>query len=175
MISPECKGDIKWILSWLPKIITSIAILIGSFVAKSGVDKWQISNTSFNANANTNLNNNQQLVTLQNIQQVLKKISPPFAVISPEGRIMFQSGLEDYRLKINTTAFENGIKYIIEFAKDPGTVIFFSQNAAVPKKFKSGKVFSGLEYWKNLGNVLLSFLLNQWQNHLYSYPHLSTL
>jgi hypothetical protein len=81
---------------------------------------------------------------------VLNKVSPPFAVVSSEGRIIYQDRISDYQLRITKTHFTReelgrdetdeekrfpGIncKYIIHLKK-PAKVLIFSQDGAAPKK-----------------------------------------
>lgn len=74
---------------------------------------------------------------------ILKKVSPPFAVVSAEGKILYEEErLRQYQVEVAITHIPNyannnplfGWRYRIKFKKTPHVVLFLSQTGSVPEK-----------------------------------------
>lgn len=101
-------------------------------------------------NNSTKIENKFETVEKKVIQ--IEEMLPPFAVVSPEGKITAQHRLDEYNPTIRLEKFENGEKYVISFSKAPNTIVFFSQNGSDVEKLKQlGKVVEVVFYDKNIG------------------------
>jgi hypothetical protein len=69
---------------------------------------------------------------------VLKKVAPPFALISKEGEILFQDKrFRRYDLHVQlekTPDYSEGWQYRIHLGRKPPAIVFLSQEGAVAKK-----------------------------------------
>ena len=125
-------------LGWLLKFFVSLAgvgaAFWGVYVAKNAVERFII----------------------------LEKVSPPFALVSRDGEIIYKDRLEEFGpININVRVSpenRDGIKinkytYVIHFSKKPRAVVYFSQEGTVVNVMKSEGLTEEIAFCEATGQV----------------------